>query len=209
MTINAILFDIGGVLVRTEDHTPRAQLAARLGTTYEALANLVFYSEQGLRAQRGEVSAEELWETVRQVLHLSPTEIPEVKRLFFAGDRLDTELLDYIRSLHTRYKTGIISNATDDTRQVIEGRWNMADAFDCIILSAEVGLMKPDPRIYQLAIDRLGVAPAEALFVDDMPVNVEGARSVGLNAIHYRGNGPLFNDLQPLLEGFEPHKERT
>lgn len=209
MTINAILFDIGGVLVRTENRTPRAQLATRLGTTYEALANLVFSGEQGLRAQRGEVSSEELWETVRQVLHLSPTEVPEVKRLFFAGDRLDTELLDYIRSLHTRYKTGIISNATDDTRQVIEGRWNMADAFDCIILSAEVCLMKPDPRIYQLAIDRLGVAPAEALFVDDMLVNIEGARSVGLNAIHYLGNGPLFNDLQPLLEGFEPHKERT
>ncbi len=50
MTINAILFDIGGVLVRTENRTPRAQLAARLGTTYEALANLVFSGEQGLRA---------------------------------------------------------------------------------------------------------------------------------------------------------------
>jgi HAD superfamily hydrolase (TIGR01509 family) len=57
---------------------------------------------------------------------------------------------------------------------------------DDILISAEVGLAKPDPRIYRLAAERLGVRPDEAVFVDDFAANVEGARAVGMRAIHFR-----------------------
>jgi putative hydrolase of the HAD superfamily len=125
--------------------------------------------------------------------------MPQVRREFFGGDRLDSALLDYIRGLHQRYKTGVISNALDDTRSMVENRWGMTDAFDAIIISAEVGVMKPDARIFQIALQSLGVQPAEAVFVDDFPHNVDGARAIGMQAIQFRNPEQARLDLEAIL----------
>jgi putative hydrolase of the HAD superfamily len=199
VSIKAIYFDIGGVLVRTEDKTPRDQLAARLGISWEVLNDLVFTGEQGQRAQGGEISADELWESVRLALNLPPEAIPQVRLEFFGGDQLDTSLLETIRSLHHHYKTGIISNALSDTRSMIEDRWEMTDAFDAIIISAEVGVMKPDARIFQIALQSLGVLPGEAVFVDDFANNVEGARAVGMHTIQFRNPEQTRLELEAIL----------
>jgi epoxide hydrolase-like predicted phosphatase len=199
VSIQAIYFDIGGVLVRTEDKTPRDQLAAHLGISREVLNDLVFSGEQGQRAQCGEISAAELWEGVRKFLHLPVEAMPQVRQEFFGGDRLDTGLLDYIRILHQHYKTGIISNALDNTRSMIENRWGMTDAFNTIIISAEVGVMKPDARIFQLALQSLGLPPHEAMFVDDFADNVEGARAVGMHAIQFHNPEQIRLDLEAIL----------
>jgi epoxide hydrolase-like predicted phosphatase len=199
MPIQAIYFDIGGVLVRTEDKTPRDLLAARLGISREALNDLVFSGEKGDLAQRGKISAAELWESVRLALNLPPEAMPQVRQEFFGGDRLDTALLYYLRSLHQHYQTGIISNALDDTRLLVENRWGMADAFDAIIISAEVGVMKPDARIFHIALQSLGVQPAEAVFVDDFPHNVDGARAVGMHAIQFRSPEQIRQELDAIL----------
>jgi epoxide hydrolase-like predicted phosphatase len=199
VSIQAIYFDIGGVLVRTEDKTPRDQLAARLGISREVLNDLVFSGEQGQRAQCGEISATELWEGVRKFLHLPVEAMPQVRQEFFGGDRLDTGLLDYIRILHQHYKTGIISNALDNTRSMIENRWGMTDAFNTIIISAEVGVMKPDARIFQIALQSLGLPPHEAMFVDDFADNVEGARAVGMHAIQFHNPEQIRLDLEAIL----------
>jgi putative hydrolase of the HAD superfamily len=73
------------------------------------------------------------------------------------------------------------------------------DAFDQLIISAEVGIMKPDARIYQLALEKLGVAPAEAVFVDDFAVNIEGARAVGMYAIQFTRPDQTVEELKKLL----------
>ena len=91
----------------------------------------------------------------------------------------------YIRKLHPRYKVGLLSNAWDDLRQTLHERWNIDGLFDEMIISAEVKMVKPDPRIFHLAVERLGVQPAEAIFIDDIAENVEAARREGLFAIQY------------------------
>jgi HAD superfamily hydrolase (TIGR01509 family) len=68
-----------------------------------------------------------------------------------------------------------------------------------VIISAEVGLAKPDPRIYQLALERLGVDPPEAVFVDDFLRNVEAARAAGLHAVHFKGPEQARAELEQLL----------
>jgi putative hydrolase of the HAD superfamily len=87
---------------------------------------------------------------------------------------------------------------------VVAETWKFADAFDEMVISAEVGLVKPDPRIYQLAVDRLGVAPADAVFIDDFSRNVEGAQAVGLHAIHFRNPQQARRELEDLLNGSRP-----
>jgi len=118
---------------------------------------------------------------------------------FFIGDRLDIELVDTIRCLHGRYKTGLISNALSNVRAAIEDKWHMADAFDAIIISAEIGVMKPDPHIFHFALQSLGVQPAEAVFVDDFAHNVEGARAVGMHAIQFHTPEQVRKDLEAIL----------
>jgi putative hydrolase of the HAD superfamily len=94
----------------------------------------------------------------------------------------------------------MISNAWPNLRHWIENEWCIADAFDHIVISAEVGIAKPDPRIYYLALDGMGVAATEAVFVDDFEKNIHGARAVGMQAIHFRNPKQATSDLQNLLD---------
>jgi glucose-1-phosphatase len=199
LTIKAIIWDVGGVLVRTMDRTPRLHLAERLGLTYAALEDLVFGGEFGHQAQRGEVTAALQWMRTAQQLGLLEAEIPAFREAFFGGDRLDIELVDTIRRQHAHYKTGIISNGFDNTRFMLTQEWKIADTFDEIIISAEVGVMKPDPQIYQIALLALGVMPREAVFLDDFLHNVEAAQALGMYAIHFRSPEQALQELDELI----------
>ena len=200
MSIQAIYFDIGGVLVRTLDRTPRTRLAARLGMTYEALEELVFNDDNGRKAQIGKITAEEQWAYVCQQVNWPLTGWRDLEAEFFAGDGLDNELVDYLRSLHKRYKMGVISNALSNVRCAIADKWHMTDAFDAIIISAEVGVMKPDARIFHIALQSLGVQPVEAVFVDDFAHNVAGARAVGMQAIQFCSPEQSRQELEVILD---------
>jgi epoxide hydrolase-like predicted phosphatase len=189
------------VLLRTEDLSARQALADRMGKPRTELENLVFDGDSGDRAQLGEISVDEHWENIRRMLGLDAAGIGEFQRQFWEGDQLDVELVDTIRSLRGRYKTGLLSNAFSDLRQVVTARLNISDAFDEMVISAEIHLMKPDARIYQHALQRLGVAAQEAVFTDDMLRNVEGARSQGMNAIHFRQRSQALAELERFLKG--------
>ncbi len=201
MSIRAVIFDLGGVLLRTEDQSHRAKLVERLGITREQMYYHVFDSPSAQQATVGKMSAASHWEAVRQALGLSPEEFPSVMEDFWAGDRLDTDLISVIRSLRPRYKTALLSNAWDNLRQALEQDWGIADAFDELFISAEVGLAKPDSRIYQLALERLNVAPPEAVFVDDFMENVIAAQRLGIHAIHFRNPHQAIGELRALLDG--------
>lgn len=199
MTIQAVIWDIGGVLVRTEDRSPRRRLAESLGLTYEEIDELVWGGELGRQAQLGWVTARTVWENLCQQTGRPFDDIPRLRSAFFAGDFLDAALVNYIRSLHTCYKVGIISNAMDDTRQILEQEWCIQDAFDDVIFSAEVHLKKPDPRIFTLALERLQLSPQDAVFVDDFLHNVEGARAVGMQGLHFRSLAQVKQELEIIL----------
>ena len=117
---------------------------------------------------------------------------------FFAGDVLDRDLVDYIRSLRARYKTGLLSNAWPDTRDYLV-RNRVEDAFDVLVISAEVGIMKPERGIFELTLRQLGVAAQEAAFIDDTSINVEAAGQMGLHGILFRNRRQVQNELQALL----------
>jgi len=176
---------------------PRTHLAERLGVTYEQLEEMVFGGEMGAKAQRGEITEAEngamppaAWASLRKASLASSRN--------FSRRPAGRALVDAIRRLHADYRTGIISNALSDTRRVLVDTWRIVDAFDVIILSAEVGVMKPEPRIYHLALQSLSVEPQEAVFIDDFERNVQGAQNVGLHAIHFRTPQQALEELSVL-----------
>ncbi len=199
MGIRAVIFDLGGVLVRTPDFTFRQRLAARLGMSRAELERLVFDGDSGRRAQRGEIDTNQHWGNILAELNLPVQELQAFQAEFWGGDSLDVELVGRIHQLRGAYKTALLSNAFSDLRQVLTERWQIADAFDELIISSEVGIVKPDARIYHLALERLGVAPAEAVFIDDFIQNVEGARAVGIYAIHFQDPQQTLADLEKAL----------
>jgi epoxide hydrolase-like predicted phosphatase len=198
MTIKAVFFDLGGVIVRTEFQAPRQQLADRLGMDYDDLNRIVFDSETGIRATIGEISSEEHWAFVLQRLKRSASELATIRDEFFAGDIVDRTLLEYIRSLRGNYKTGLISNAWSDLRDFIL-REKFDDAFDALIISAEVGAAKPDPKIFQVALEQFGVSPSEAVFVDDFYENIKGCEKIGMKGIYFKDPETALKQLRKLL----------
>jgi epoxide hydrolase-like predicted phosphatase len=198
MSIRAVFFDLGGVIVRTEYQTPRQQLAERLGMEYDDLNRIVFDSETGLQAAVGEITSSQHWEAVMKRLKRPVEEMTTIRDEFFAGDIIDRQLLNYIRSLRGKYKTGLISNAWNDLRESLV-REKIDDAFDQIIISAEVGVAKPDPKIFQIALKQADVRPNEAIFVDDFYVNIEGCEKVGMKGIHFKDAQSTLQQLKVIL----------
>lgn len=198
MDIQAIIFDVGGVLVRTADRSSRRRLEQRLRLAEWESEKIVFNSELGQKAQRGEVTNSELWESVARRLSLSPKELEQFQQEFWGGDVLDEDMVDMIRRLKEQYQTAIISNATDSLRQTLHTKYPIADAFDLIVVSAEEKVMKPDPEIYRRTLNRLGREPAESVFIDDFAENIAAARSLGMKTIHFNPSVHLPTELQIL-----------
>jgi epoxide hydrolase-like predicted phosphatase len=198
MSVKAVFFDLGGVLVRTEFQAPRQLLADRLGMEYDDLNKIVFDSDSGLKASIGEISSEDHWASVIKRLKRPASELAAIRAEFFAGDIVDRTLVDYIRSLRGKYKTGLISNAWGDLRDFIL-REKFDDAFDKMIISAEVGAMKPEPKIFQIALEQFRASPNEAVFIDDFLINIEGCEKVGMKGIHFKDPESALKQLKKLL----------
>jgi putative hydrolase of the HAD superfamily len=179
---------MGGVLVRTEDQPQRERLAQRVGMTSIALNRLVFDSATAIKATLGVVPVEAVWQNVAESLNLTTAGLAEFIQEFWAGDYGDADLYQFIKGLQKKYKTGLLSNAWSDARAAIDNRFHLLDVFDVVIFSAEVHLAKPDPRIYQLMLDKLGVQAAEAIFIDDFQENIGTAQALGIHGVHFENS---------------------
>jgi epoxide hydrolase-like predicted phosphatase len=200
MAIKAIIWDLGGVLIRTEDFSSRLDLAKDCGLSLNELEHLVFNSESGVKAQLGLITAEQHWKNVANALQKTEISIPDIQQRFWGGDRLDRALIGKIRQQRKEYMTALLSNAFDDLQNMIANVWNIQDAFDEIVISAEVGLMKPDRRIYSLVLDRLALRPKEALFIDDFQTNIDGARRANIKAVQFFSTAQISTAVDNFLK---------
>ena len=200
--IRAVIWDLGGVLLRTEDTAPREQVANRLGMSVRELSAVIFESETSRQAERGEITVEAHYEFIASELGIASADIPGLFDEFFGGDRMDPVLKAFICSLRPRYQCGLLSNAWGSLRQFLEdSHADLLSCFDVVIISAEAGMRKPDARIFQLALEQLDIAPDEAVFIDDLEVNATAAREYGLHAIHFKSPKQAMDALQTLLTG--------
>lgn len=184
--IQAIIFDIGGVLLRTHDQTYRRTWEAKLGLQPGDAERIVLNSEMGKKAQLGQITTDEKWEWIGGYFGLSPLEWEQFRHDFWAGDLLDHQLVDLIRQLHTVYQTAVLSNYSDILYDQLVNEFGLGDDFDTFVISCEVGVMKPDRRIYEIVLEQLGRQPHEAVFIDDFAHNISGAQALGMHGIHFQ-----------------------
>ncbi len=198
--IQALICDLGGVLVRTEDPAPRAALAAAHGLTWEALDALVFRSESARQATRGQISAVEHKRRTVARLGLPAAQADDFFRQFFAGDRLNEPLLAWLRRQKGKRRLVLLSNAWDDLPALLES-WGMADLFEATFISAQIGLAKPDPDIYRHLLKRLQLPPENTLFIDDFSENIAAARALGMQALHFQDTQSCLQTLSQRFPG--------
>jgi putative hydrolase of the HAD superfamily len=200
--ITAIYFDLGGVIVRTEDKEPRTQLGAQFGLTYHQIEEVAFGGGPygtGARASLGAVTEESHWVNVTRALGLSLDDFSRIRADFFAGDKIDWDIVAFLREARKTYKVGLISNAWDGLRAWIREQ-KFDDAFDHLTISAEVRMAKPVPGIYRHALGALGAKADEAIFVDDFIENIQAATALGMKAVHFRTAKQALDEVKKLLQ---------
>ncbi len=198
--IKTVIFDFGGVLVRTEDSRYRKRLAESFGMTYEEIDQLVYGSPTSKQAGIGAITARQHQAAVMEKLGLKPEDFKAFGDEFWRGDSLDQKLVDFIKGLQGNFRTVLLSNAWDDLRPLLKDLWKIDGIFDEIFISAEIKMAKPDPAIYQHVIKMLAADPATMVFLDDFIENVLGAREQGINAIHFRSREQALAELTEYLD---------
>lgn len=196
--IKAFIFDFGGVILRTRDFSYREKLARNFKTTRSELEKFVFASPSSLLSERGKKTHEAHWQTILLEFSAIGISAEEAYTQFFSGDELNVELLNYIHKLQKQYKVGLLSNAWANSRENLSKHFKFLEYFDESIFSAEIGIRKPKPGIFNVMLNRLNVEPTEAVFVDDFKENIMGAREIGLKTI-------LFNDNSSTIQAIEKY----
>ncbi|MBI3457941.1 MAG: HAD family phosphatase [Candidatus Rokubacteria bacterium] len=185
-SIRGILFDFGGVIHDMRwDVAEELEQAHRLprGALFETLYRTPTWA--ALQCGRGDRQAW-LEEAHRLLEARAGRPLPRLHDGWRAAQRVITENVALVRALRPRYRTAILSNADASLRARLRDGLGIEDLFDEIISSAEVGVAKPDPAIYRLAAERLGLPPEACVFVDDFEANVVAARHTGMSALHFR-----------------------
>jgi glucose-1-phosphatase len=197
--IKAVIFDMGGVLLRTEENSPRSELAKKYGMSFDEIDRFVFGSQSAVLATLGSIPEEEHWQRIGESLNLSPEELRAFQTAFWGGDRVDRTLLQFIDALRPAYQTGLLSNAWSNARASVQENYHLLDVFDVTVFSAEVGLAKPDAKIYGWILSRMRVQPDEAIFVDDVPVNIEAAQALGMHGVIFKTSEQTQKEILSLL----------
>jgi len=148
------------------------------------------------RAARGMLSKAGFIEQASELLGLNPQ---EVESRFFQGHTRNNELVAYVKELRKNYKIALLSNIGADMMDGFFTEQERSDLFDVVVLSGSTGYAKPDPEIFKLACDKLGIEPNEAIMIDDVESNCDGAAAIGMHAVQYRSFEQTKQELENLL----------
>lgn len=149
----------------------------------------------------GEISEDELRRVYADALGLDDSQSVEMMSEMWDGycGELDVAMRDFCAELRPRYRTAILSNSADGARREEQRRYGFEQLVDVIVYSHEVGIAKPDPAIYQLTEQRLGVRSQEIVFVDDHEPHVRAAEDLGWHGVLHRDTQGTIAELCALL----------
>ena len=195
--MKAILFDLGRVLIHYDHERTIAGIASVSQASPEAIRALLQELSEPLGT--GKIGARETHRLLVERVGATP-DFHRFVEAACQGMARDEEALAYAVSLEERprVRVGIISNTVAVHAIWLHANLPELTRFSAVLLSNEVGLMKPDPRIYRLASQRLAIPPGRSFFVDDLPENVRGAQAVGMAGMVHRDWG----QTRPAIEAF-------
>ncbi len=196
--LGGLLVDFGGVLTTNVFQSFRAFCVAEglVETAFEDLLRGEPEVKANLRKlETNQMSADEFGRFLAPLLGVA--EADDLMTRLFAGIGPDTAMIDAVRRVRgAGIPTGLISNSVGSS---IYDQALLDELFDAVVISGDVGLHKPQPEIFLLGAERIGLPPAQCVFVDDLRENCAGAEAVGMTAVLHRGAARTLPALQRLL----------
>lgn len=186
--IKALIFDCFGVLY-WDDLNRMYNLVGP--DNYQAFNDLMHASDHGYIDSKS---------FLEQVGALAGVNTEKVVSEIQAKQSPNTELMERVKELKATYKTSLLSNMGYDNLDEVFSEQQRKEMFHDVLISSEVGLIKPSRDLYELALERLGTAPEETIFIDDRLANVEGAQQLGMKTILFTGNKQFEQELVRILE---------
>lgn len=187
MRLRAVIFDFGMVLTGPPDAKAHDQLLRITGLEPERFEH--FYWADRHAYDEGKLTGLGFWQKLVQDagLNLPGSAIEELNRW---DARMWTTVDPAMLAWHQQLKqdgilTAILSNIGDTVHESLEREFKWLANFDTLVWSYKLGIAKPEPAIFQYALNQLGTAAEETLFIDDKPVNVEAARALGMQGLAY------------------------
>lgn len=199
MRPEVVLFDLADVVCRFLPRRRMDLLAEACGVSAERVERTLYESGRVGRWDRGLGSPADIHRTLREELGYpgDPAALHEVWCSAFEPDERVLAVVDGLRPLRTALLTNNDALVLEALPEVLP---QVAARFDPLLFSCRLGVTKPDPAAYTRALDLVGASPGEAVFIDDKPANVAGARAVGITALHFTGAAELEAELAVLLE---------
>lgn len=200
MKLSAVIFDYGMVLSGPPNLDVRAEMVRRSGLP-AAQADALYWKYR-YAYDRGDIGGFAYWETILEEGGVQPTptlvrELAELDARMWTGT--NQPLVDWQARLRAAgVRTAVLSNLGDVVKECVVRDLPWFGNFDVLVFSYEQRLIKPDPAIYQAVLARLGTAPEETLFIDDLLSNVEAAQALGIHGLQYTGVAELAAALRQL-----------
>jgi putative hydrolase of the HAD superfamily len=203
MTIRAVFFDFGGVLLQHADGIDHKAIEARLGLEERTLFRCLYRDSRYMDYQVGGCTNEEWIESIRvaATTHVGPERVDELMNAWQNAERLLNPLMvSLVERLRAGgYRTGIISNTIPGMEERISREFpHLIPLFDVRIGSGDIGLAKPDPAVFQHALRELDVPAEASVFTDDVRSYAEAARTVGMHGFYFTGYDQFASDLRSI-----------
>lgn len=182
----SLIFDFGNVIISTTDYSYRQRWDDLLGLPHGTVESHVHNAQSWIMAQKGIIPMGDYWEDVQARLKLSHEQVQQLAIDFYAGDTLDERLLDAIRAWREQgVIVGLLSNDSVELRPKLQ-QLGIEGLFDPLLISGEIGAMKPDSSAYLAVCERLPhITVSDMIFIDDRLENITGAESIGMVGVHY------------------------
>jgi putative hydrolase of the HAD superfamily len=185
-SIDAVILDFGGVLWDMRWDVARS-LSEAYGLPRSSVFETLYRTATWAQIERGCGDAAAWVDEAHQALESQAGRcLPRLHDQWRAAQGLIAGAVELVRTLRPPYKVSVLSNADCSLRRRLGDEMGIAHLFDDIVCSAEVGMAKPEPDVFRLAAQRLGVPPERCVFVDDWDRNVEAARAVGMTGVLHR-----------------------
>ena len=200
--IKAIIFDFGRVISAQKPSSLFGTYESDLGLEPGTINSLMFDSQAWQEALVGDKTVEEFWQKIGPELKLNtPAEIDAFRSRYHSDEAINQSVLQLIQKLNGLYKLAVLSNSPPGLIHWLAD-WNMLDLFDTVFCSGDEGVVKPESAAFEITLQRLAVAPEEAVFIDDTEEHVLASRKMGLHGILFTTAEELENELAGLLDGF-------
>lgn len=194
--IKVIIFDLGGVVFENGTRKIKEFLKREYHLT-EDILNIMFYGHETYLFRTGQLSPNEFWSFIDSIAVQEKLEIRknEIRSLWYNFFTPREGIFTLLELLHNNYELGIISGNIKERISFLDEKYNFRKYFDWEVYSFDVGVNKPDPKIYQEALMKTKELSSKCLYIDDKDIFIEPAKKLGMHTILFKNYEVLLKDM--------------